>query len=115
MTLSPRPAPAVGAHVGADPIATASEHGFDIVQIFVGDPQAWKGHAVDHPGGAAGLKAEADAAGVPAFVVFTDATLLAVAEQVPANRDDLAGIGGIGPAKLARYGDGLLEVLTRHR
>ncbi|WP_300083383.1 ATP-dependent DNA helicase UvrD2 [Propioniciclava sp.] len=60
-------------------------------------------------------KAEADAAGVPAFVVFTDATLLAVAEQVPANRDDLAGIGGIGPAKLARYGDGLLEVLTRHR
>ena len=68
MTLSPRPAPAVGAHVGADPIATASEHGFDIVQIFVGDPQAWKGHAVDHPGGAAGLKAEADAAGVGIYV-----------------------------------------------
>ena len=52
-----------GAHVGADPIATASEHGFDIVQMFVGDPQAWKGHAVDHPGGAAGLRAEAEAAG----------------------------------------------------
>ena len=58
----------MGAHVGADPIATASEHGFDIVQIFVGDPQAWKGHAVDHPGGAAGLKAEADAAGVGIYV-----------------------------------------------
>ena len=70
--------------------------------------QSWSGRS-------SRVVVSSDAAGVPAFVVFTDATLLAVAEQVPANRDDLAGIGGIGPAKLARYGDGLLEVLTRHR
>lgn len=59
-------------------------------------------------------RAEADAAGVPAFVVFTDATLLAVAEQRPADAAALGTIGGIGPSKLARYGAALLEILARH-
>ncbi|MFV0451821.1 MAG: deoxyribonuclease IV [Propioniciclava sp.] len=52
-----------GAHA-SDPIAAARVGGYDIVQTFLGDPQAWKGHAVDHPGGAAGLRADAEAAGV---------------------------------------------------
>ncbi|WP_232547700.1 ATP-dependent helicase [Propioniciclava soli] len=60
-------------------------------------------------------KAEADGAGVPAFVVFTDATLLAVAEQKPSGRDALGGIAGIGATKLARYGDAVLAVVDAHR
>ncbi|MDN5570400.1 MAG: ATP-dependent DNA helicase UvrD2 [Propionibacteriaceae bacterium] len=59
-------------------------------------------------------KAEADAASVPAFVVFTDATLLAVAEQKPTTRSALRGIAGIGESKLAQYGDALLAAVARH-
>ena len=60
--------PLIGAHADADPITHATAGGFGIVQTFIGDPQAWKGHAVDHPDGAAGLKADAQAAGVGIFV-----------------------------------------------
>jgi len=53
----------------------------------------------------------ARAADVPAFVVFTDATLTAIAEQVPADVGALAGINGVGPAKLERYGSDVLDLL----
>ncbi|MDN5571040.1 MAG: deoxyribonuclease IV [Propionibacteriaceae bacterium] len=65
---APHDLPEFGAHLGADPIATAEAHGFGIVQTFLGDPQAWKGHAVPHPDGAEGFRAEADAAGIGVFV-----------------------------------------------
>ena len=55
--------------------------------------------------------ATAREADVPAFVVFTDATLTAIAEQVPADTRGLAAITGVGPAKLERYGDAVLAVL----
>jgi Superfamily II DNA helicase len=48
---------------------------------------------------------------VPAYVVFTDATLIAIAEQLPGDRDALSTIPGIGPAKLEQYGDALLAML----
>ena len=51
-----------------------------------------------------------EAAGVPAFVVFTDETLAAIAEQVPADVPALARIPGVGPAKLDRYGDAVLAL-----
>ncbi len=57
----------IGGHVD-DPIAAAHAAGFPLVRTFLGDPQAWKGHAVPHPGGAAGLKADAEAAGVGLFI-----------------------------------------------
>lgn len=50
-------------------------------------------------------------ADVPAYVVFTDATLTAVAERVPRNTGELAQITGVGPAKLERWGDAVLAVL----
>ena len=59
-------------------------------------------------------KATAEEAGVPAFVVFTDATLMAVAELRPADAKALGSIGGIGAAKLERYGDALLGILAAH-
>jgi len=55
--------------------------------------------------------ATAKEADVPAFVVFTDATLTAIAERVPNDTASLARIGGVGPAKLERYGAAVLAVL----
>jgi len=49
---------------------------------------------------------------VPAYVVFHDSTLQAIAEQRPHDLDELAGIAGIGPAKLDRYGTEILAVLS---
>jgi DNA helicase-2/ATP-dependent DNA helicase PcrA len=56
-------------------------------------------------------KARADEDSVPAFVVFSDATLQLIAEQRPTSQAALLRISGVGPAKLERYGDGLLEVV----
>jgi DNA helicase-2/ATP-dependent DNA helicase PcrA len=56
-------------------------------------------------------KERADEESVPAFVVFTDATLQLIAEQRPTSPAALLGISGVGPAKLERYGDSLLEVV----
>lgn len=58
----------VGGHADSDPIGAAKAGGYQIVQTFIGDPQAWKGHAVDHPGGAEGLRADAEAAGVGLYI-----------------------------------------------
>ncbi|MEZ0164701.1 ATP-dependent helicase [Kineococcus sp. LSe6-4] len=56
--------------------------------------------------------ATAKAAEVPAYVVFTDATLMAIAEAVPGSTAELSRIGGVGPSKLEKYGDDVLEVLA---
>ncbi len=51
-------------------------------------------------------------AGLPAYVVFHDATLREVATRRPTTLGELAGVGGVGAAKLDRYGAGVLGVLT---
>ena len=56
-------------------------------------------------------KERADEESVPAFVVFTDATLQLIAELRPASSADLLRISGVGPAKLERYGEALLAVV----
>ena len=48
--------------------------------------------------------------GVPAYVVFHDATLEAIAEVRPRTIGDLRTISGIGATKLQRYGTALLEL-----
>jgi ATP-dependent DNA helicase RecQ len=50
--------------------------------------------------------------GVPAYVIFHDATLRQVAAEVPADKDALSGISGIGAGKLDKWGDALLEALA---
>jgi DNA helicase-2/ATP-dependent DNA helicase PcrA len=50
---------------------------------------------------------------VPAYVIFTDATLLAIAEQRPADRAALVSISGIGAAKLDSFGSEVIELVTR--
>ena len=54
----------------------------------------------------------ARASGVPAFVVFHDTTLAAVAEARPRDHSSLLALPGMGPVKAERYGDALLEVVA---
>lgn len=57
-------------------------------------------------------RALAEAAKVPAYVIFPDRTLAEMAEARPATLDEMARINGVGAKKLANYGDAFLEVIT---
>ncbi|MEZ0272975.1 MAG: DNA helicase RecQ [Methylophilaceae bacterium] len=50
--------------------------------------------------------------GVPPYVIFHDSTLLEILNQRPQTLDEMGRIGGIGQAKLARYADAFLEVIS---
>ncbi|MFJ7061279.1 DNA helicase RecQ [Streptomyces microflavus] len=50
--------------------------------------------------------------GVPAYVIFHDATLREIAALHPSSLAELGGISGLGEKKLATYGEGVLEVLA---
>jgi DNA helicase-2/ATP-dependent DNA helicase PcrA len=54
-------------------------------------------------------------ASVPAFVVFSDATLLAIAERRPTDQAALLSIPGIGRAKLDAYGQDVIGIVSRTR
>ena len=79
-----------------------------------------KGPQVDLPPGAAPVferlrawrGATAKEQGVPAYVIFHDATLREIASRLPTSLDDLGTISGIGENKLAKYGEGVLETLA---
>ena len=53
--------------------------------------------------------------GKPAYVVFTDATLLSMAESLPSDKNGLLSISGVGPSKMEQYGDEVLEVISSVR
>lgn len=55
------------------------------------------------------------AAGQPAFMVFSDATLIAIAEEMPASEAELLGISGVGPVKVDNYGESVLATLAEFR
>jgi ATP-dependent DNA helicase RecQ len=55
----------------------------------------------------------ADARGVPAYVVFSDKTLRAMAAARPATPGQLLAVSGVGPMKMERYGDTFLEEIAR--
>ncbi len=57
-------------------------------------------------------RALAEAAGVPAYVVFADRTLIEMAEARPASLDAMARINGVGAKKLESYGAAFLEVIA---
>ncbi|MFJ7968416.1 DNA helicase RecQ [Streptomyces sp. NPDC096324] len=50
--------------------------------------------------------------GVPAYVIFHDATLREIATVWPTSVKDLGGISGVGEKKLATYGEGVIGVLA---
>jgi len=55
--------------------------------------------------------ARAEAQKVPAYVVFTDATLAELAVRQPADVPDLVAVPGIGQSKLDRYGEDVLAIV----
>jgi ATP-dependent DNA helicase RecQ len=57
-------------------------------------------------------RALAEAAGVPAYVVFADKTLIEMAERRPATLDQMMGITGVGAKKLESFGAAFLAVIT---
>jgi ATP-dependent DNA helicase RecQ len=57
----------------------------------------------------------ADAASVPPFVVFSDATLLEMAKSKPRNEREILSITGVGDHKLRKYGAQFLAAIEEHR
>jgi len=53
----------------------------------------------------------AEERGIPAYLVFTDATLRALARSSPSTRAALAAIPGLGGSKLVSFGDAVLAAL----
>ncbi|MCT2024161.1 ATP-dependent DNA helicase UvrD2 [Corynebacterium sanguinis] len=51
--------------------------------------------------------------GHPAYMVFSDATLLAIAEAMPSTEAELLDISGVGPVKVEKFGHGVLETLNQ--
>ncbi|MEL6806509.1 MAG: DNA helicase RecQ [Pseudomonadota bacterium] len=54
----------------------------------------------------------AEAARVPAYVIFPDRTLIEMAEKRPNNLDQMAQISGVGAKKLEKFGSAFLEVIN---
>jgi DNA helicase II / ATP-dependent DNA helicase PcrA len=54
----------------------------------------------------------ARASGVPAYVIFHDTTLAALAQAKPSDRSGLLAVPGLGPVKAERYGEAVLAVLS---
>lgn len=97
----PRPAGrasrASGSRRGAEKAAAAPALGDDAAALFE-RLRAWRA-------------ATAKEQGVPAYVVFHDATLRDIATSRPADLDALGRISGVGAAKLDRYGPGVIATL----
>src|SRR3984885_9845799 len=57
--------------------------------------------------------AAAEEKGVPAYVIFHDATLRQIASQSPSTLTELSTVNGVGDAKLAKYGQQILDLMGR--
>lgn len=57
-------------------------------------------------------RALAEAANLPAYMIFPDRTLIEMAERRPSTLDEMARVNGVGAKKLERYGAEFLSVLT---
>ena len=54
----------------------------------------------------------AETAGVPAYIIFNDKTLVEMAQKRPINLDEMAHINGVGAKKLENFGNLFLEVIN---
>jgi DNA helicase-2/ATP-dependent DNA helicase PcrA len=50
--------------------------------------------------------------GKPAYVVFDNKTLVSIARIAPTSKSELKKISGVGPAKLDKYGDAVIDLMT---
>jgi len=77
---------------------------------------AVKDQVTDHAGWEAlraCRKELADKQGVPPYVIFHDTTLFDMLERKPKTLDDLAGVSGVGAAKLEKYGEIFLAAIAQ--
>lgn len=51
---------------------------------------------------------------VAPFVVFSDATLIAMSQELPQNKTQFLAISGVGQTKLSRYGDDFLDLIAEY-
>ncbi|MGF1742589.1 ATP-dependent DNA helicase RecQ [Vibrio profundum] len=59
-------------------------------------------------------KTIADADGLPPYVVFSDATLVEMAEILPASYGEMLAVNGVGQRKLEKYADPFLDLIQEH-
>ena len=52
---------------------------------------------------------------LPAYCIFTDATLIALAEARPGSAADLIKVQGLGPTKADKYGEQVLAILATEK
>lgn len=77
-------------------------------------PIALDGAALERYAALKGWRAEvAREHNLPAYVIFHDATLAAIAKRAPRSLEDLQGISGMGTKKLEAYADAVLRVMTQ--
>lgn len=94
-----RSSPSAGGARGAKGKAAVADLPESAVPVFEA-LRAWRG-------------ATAKEQGVPAYVIFHDATLREIATLHPTSLAELGSVSGLGEKKLATYGEGVLEVLAR--
>ena len=90
----PAPKPARGTKTTADPTAdldAASQHRFEALRQLRNELRDGK----------------------PAYVVFDNKTLAAIARKAPTSEAELSKISGIGPAKLEKYGSAVIELIDQ--
>ena len=87
-----------GGAASAGVAATAAELSGEAHELFE-ELRAWR----------AGVAREQ---GMPAYVIFHDATLRQIAASSPSTLDELSGITGVGEAKLAKYGQPIIDLLA---
>ena len=101
---------------------TRAKRGLSITWVkrpsrFLAELGAGRQEAREAPEGFEALKSwrleRARADEVPAYVVFHNATLEEIASRRPSSLTELAGVPGVGPAKLERYGEEVLATLAR--
>jgi DNA helicase-2/ATP-dependent DNA helicase PcrA len=89
-----------------------------LAELGLAEPQPWRTgvEVVARPPGFEPLRAwrktRAQSDGVPAFVVFSNRALEAIASRRPDSLAELAEVRGVGPQKLERYGEEVLAVLS---
>jgi ATP-dependent DNA helicase RecQ len=107
---APRPAPAPAARGGrgAKPSAVGSPRGKPAAAQAELPPEAVALFERLRAWRAAVAKEQ----GMPAYVIFHDATLRQIAASRPSTAEELALVNGVGETKLARYGQQILDVLT---
>jgi ATP-dependent DNA helicase RecQ len=76
--------------------------------------QAWKGKPPSTLELKTLRKRLADGRGLPAYLVFSDATLQQMAQFRPATEAEFLALSGVGPKKLQRYGQAFLDLLREH-